>query len=250
MVTPPELGWPHAANPVASIVETHGRPYVGAVRDEIGARKRSRILGIVLHGGDDFVRDPSPVEGVRAVARDGPHRLGIGAIDQYFARAFRAPVRVKEVGSGGREARKAGVLLNHMRKPRRNAEATLGDCRSGLEEPCPRHAAMGAVRTFKHRDDAWHSDRKAADSDRLPRARCAVRIPEKAVHRRRPVQSRARHRSLRPLAPHRSRAESRRRRRRRIAVRRGPAPFAPRSPHRWRRRLLRGCGRPASAAAG
>ena len=36
-----------------------------------------------------------------------------------------------------------------------------------------------AVRTFKHRDDAWHSDRKAADSDRLPRARCAVRIQKK-----------------------------------------------------------------------
>ena len=152
---------------------------MGAVRGEIGARKRSRIHGIVLHGGDDFVRDPSPVEGVRAVAGDGPHRLGIGAIDQCFARAFRAPVRVKEVGSGGREARKAEVLLDHMRKPRRNAEATLGDCRSGLEEPCPRHAAMGAVRTFKHPDDAWHSDRKAADRDRLPRARRTVRIQKK-----------------------------------------------------------------------
>ena len=62
-------GRPHAANPVAPVVEAHGRPYMGAVGGEIRTRKRSRIHGIVLHGGDDFGRDPSPVEGRPAPSR-------------------------------------------------------------------------------------------------------------------------------------------------------------------------------------
>ena len=157
------------------VVATHRRPLLGAVAGEVGERERARIHLITLHGGDDLRRDRSFVNCVCSIPCDGAHGFGVGRVDQRLAGAPRTAVRVKKVGASVRKAREIGVPLDHVRKPRRDGEAALGEHRSRLEEARPGRAAMSAMDSFEHPDDARYPDRQTADGCLRPRTGCAVR---------------------------------------------------------------------------
>ena len=133
---------------------------------------------MLLHLGDDRLRDRSLVQGSRSLAGEPAQHVGESRIAQRAAGRQRPTVRGVEIGACIFLPAQQRFLGEQGVQSLADRKAFLGEADGRREEFGPRQSPMLGVRHFEHAHGTRNADRPAASDCPLKAHRLAVGLEE------------------------------------------------------------------------